>query len=252
MAFVPRLPTFQCSVNVWKYDPDTDTYSENEDPLIGQVYTQLRNQDDNTQGTLYFEYPKEDDILRDLKDYNDVGKSDVVVIHFPSNAPRDCFYMCRDVQPRWLEFPNEHLMATLVRLSDLEWNELNPEPPPPAPDEMLVNQVTPSDEACGDCHTLGTTVTGLNLVLETPTLITWLTDPIVISCYPDDLFYQVDYFPVSGLIVLSIMSPIGVSIAGYSGTELFWDMTSLKQLDLTFADDVQCGWGALVSVGAGP
>jgi len=60
------------------------------------------------------------------------------VISFPTNAPREVAYMVRDVQPRWLKFVNEHLMATLTRLSPEQFDDLVPDAPPEVESEQQV------------------------------------------------------------------------------------------------------------------
>jgi hypothetical protein len=131
MAFTPRLPTFNSLVDVYKYRPATADWELQDDQLGCQVYTQLRTQDEDGGGTLYLEYDQEDDVLRDKFDYNNDGNADVVIVYFPTANPREVGYRVRDVQPRWLMFPNEHIMATLERLTPAEMDDVREPPVPP-------------------------------------------------------------------------------------------------------------------------
>lgn len=119
MAFIPNLPTWHNTVTVYKFDPALRTYGLYPQSITGQVYTPQRTQDEQTGETLYFVYPKTKDFLRGLKDYNDVGRADVITFSIPHGEPgaRLVGYEVREVQPRWLKFPNQHLMATLQRLT---------------------------------------------------------------------------------------------------------------------------------------
>jgi len=117
MAFTPKFPTWNTEVSVYKLNPTLRTYSVHVLTITGQVYTPQRTQDEDVKDTQYFVYPKEKDLLRGYVDYGNIGLGDCIVFGFPINAPRQVGYMVRLVQPRWLHFPNEHLMATLIRLT---------------------------------------------------------------------------------------------------------------------------------------
>lgn len=125
-------PKFTTHLPHWQYDPDTDAWTER-GTVCGQVYTPLRGQDDRNGGTLYFEYPKENDVLRDTFDYDADGKADVLILGYPTNNPRINGYKVRDISPRWLKFVNEHLHATLQKLTPSELADVmgNHVPPPP-------------------------------------------------------------------------------------------------------------------------
>jgi hypothetical protein len=130
MPFIANLPTFDCLVTVYKWLPDDEYWELQDEELSCQVYTGKRGQDDTGQATLWLLYRKTDDILRDVMDYNNTGQSDVVVVHFPSNAPRDVGYKVTCVQPRWLEFSNEHMMAKLDRITPDDLQEVIDSVPP--------------------------------------------------------------------------------------------------------------------------
>lgn len=121
MPLIFRLPSFTTDLVWYKYGPDDGTYTE-QVPITGQVYTPLRNPDDEQGGLLYFVYPKESDLLSDRYDYNTGGAADVVAITFPSEGGRTRGYRVRECIPRWLKFVNEHLMVSLERLSAAEFD----------------------------------------------------------------------------------------------------------------------------------
>jgi len=105
---------------VWfQYDPVTETWAE-QTPIRGQIYTPQRTQDDENGGLIFFMYPKESNLLRDAYDYDDRGRADVIAIDYPTGNILKRLCRVREVQPRWLRFPNEHLLASLERLTAYE------------------------------------------------------------------------------------------------------------------------------------
>jgi len=133
MAINFKLPSFTTPVEVWKLQPDHASWVKMDDDLTGQLYTAKRHGDDEEESSTYFVYPKEDDVLLDRIDYGGIANSDVVVIAFPTGAARRVGYRVREVQPRWLRFSNEHLQATLQKLTPAELNGVETNVPPPAP-----------------------------------------------------------------------------------------------------------------------
>lgn len=124
MPFSPRLPTFNTECAWFKWDPDAELYIEQES-ITGQVYTPQRGQDDDNAGLLYFVYPKGADVLHDPYDYSDAaGPSDVLIIEYPKDSASYRAFKVREVSPRWLGFPNEHLMVSLQRLTQEEMLEI--------------------------------------------------------------------------------------------------------------------------------
>lgn len=119
MGFVARLPTFHNEVQVHVYDPVSGLYLD-PIPLTGQIYTPQRGQDDEAAGLLYLMYPKAMDILHDPYDYNTADIADVIEIEFPTGSGLTRLYAVREVCPRWLGFANEHLIASLKRMSATE------------------------------------------------------------------------------------------------------------------------------------
>lgn len=120
MAFIPKLPTWHNTVTVYRA---TDGVWNLLGTITGQVYTPLRNQDDEDGGLIYFQYPKSTAIV--LRDEFQ-GEADIVEIPMPGGLPVQIYYV-RDVRPRWLGFPNEHLIADLQRVRTAAIV-----PPPPA------------------------------------------------------------------------------------------------------------------------
>lgn len=249
MPFIASLPTFHNAVAVWKYDPLSDTYEEEEEALTGQVYTQLRTQDDNTQGTLYFEYPKEEDRLRDVADYNRQGKADILVLDFPTGAPRNLTYMVRDVQPRWLGFPNEHLMATLDRLSPAEFTTYTEAPPVP----LNLSVTFPLGVINGTCDQCG--------VLSTEWIVdrVLLTEDLVMfdrtqacTCYTSgEVLVRLLYFRNTGLVQLvAYTNGLATTLAAWEVTVPGWDMSDSLLLDEIQNNDALCIWPAQAAVDA--
>lgn len=112
-GFRPRLPTWHNTVQT--YRKTGDVWASN-GSILGQVYTPLRNQDDEEGGLIYFEYPIQSaTALRDGFD----GIADAVGITFPGGAVKG--YRVREVLPRWLGFPNQHMIASLQRLRSDQW-----------------------------------------------------------------------------------------------------------------------------------
>jgi len=118
-----KKPTWHNVVNYWNYNAVADVWVEGDEPITGQVYTVKRNQDDPNGGTMYFEYPKDADFLRDRADRGGSGKMDAVSFLFPTdlNGPiagqREVGYWVRDVTPRWLGFTNEHIRFSSPNIS---------------------------------------------------------------------------------------------------------------------------------------
>lgn len=122
MAFIPRLPTFDTEVQYSSYDPDDEIWLLWED-LVGQIYTPQRGPDDEQGGNLYFVYPKEDNVLVGGAQRHDMDKGDTLKIEYPTGSGEFHLFNVEEVFPRWLGFPNEHLMAILRRLTEAQETE---------------------------------------------------------------------------------------------------------------------------------
>lgn len=127
-----KTPTFQTTLDFWQYDPDADKWNQR-GQIIGQLYTPSRTMDDPVGGQLFFEYSREHDLLRDSFFYEANGKADVLIVPFPTGNPRVHGYRVRDISPRFYRFVNEHLHASLMRLTPSELSEVmgNNMPAPP-------------------------------------------------------------------------------------------------------------------------
>lgn len=181
MAFVPKLPTWQHTVEVYRKTADTWAAAGS---IFGQVYTPLRNQDDEDGGLLYLMMPKEEITppykgnpgpfpwMMPRSPYD--GIADVIEISLPGGNGVVA-YEVRDVRPRWLAFPNEHILVDLQRLNTNQWNvsihRPPPSPPPTDPDPPVVptGTVPPqtlqvadiADDECTACEELNGEYDGL-------------------------------------------------------------------------------------------
>lgn len=125
MAFIPRLPTWNLSVTPYQYQPATRTRVAIANVLM-QMYPPLRTSDNEGSSDGYLVYPKENDVFKDPREYND-GGSDAVV--FTWNGKLWAFVI-EQVLPRFAGFPNGHLMALVRRMSADEFTDiLGPLPP---------------------------------------------------------------------------------------------------------------------------
>lgn len=172
MAFVPKLPSWQITVQVYR---NTAGVWANVGEIFGQVYTPLRNQDDESGGLLYFMMPKNQVTppykgnpgpfgwLIPRTPYE--GVADVIEIPLPGGNGTVA-YQVRDVRPRWLGFPNEHILVDLQRLAPSEWNADIHEPPPlpppsipQGPSDLEIDGVV--NDECGACDELNGTYANL-------------------------------------------------------------------------------------------
>jgi len=140
-----KKPTWHNVVSYWNYNAIADVWVPGDDPITGQVYTVKRGQDDPSGGTMYFEYPKDLDVLRDRADRGGSGKTDAVSFLFPTDlngafaGQREVGYWVRDVTPRWLGFSNEHIIATLEKMTPGELAMVKAGVPAPgAPSSLTV------------------------------------------------------------------------------------------------------------------
>lgn len=122
MVFIPRLPSFNTEVQYSNYDPDTEGWLPWGE-LAGQIYTPQRGPDDEEGGNLYFVYPKEDNVLTGGAQRHDMDKGDTLKIEYPTGSGEFHLFNVEEVFPRWLGFPNEHLMAILRRLTAAQETE---------------------------------------------------------------------------------------------------------------------------------
>jgi len=144
MAISFKKPTWHNEVTVWKWNAD-DLVWDDAGTITGQLYTPLRNADDEDSGLLYFEYPKEDDLLRDRWDYDNSGDLDGITFSFPTGGPREVGYWVEDVLPRWFGFSNEHLIAVLRKMTTAEKDNVksgNAQPQTPSVLSQLSANVT--------------------------------------------------------------------------------------------------------------
>lgn len=120
-----RKPTWHNEVEVYNYNVATDAWGLG-DPITGQIYTGQRGQDDESGMNMYFEYPKEDDRLRDHKDHDGSVRTDAILLSFPTEmtepleGAREVGFWVREVEPRWLGFVNEHIIASLEKMTPSE------------------------------------------------------------------------------------------------------------------------------------
>lgn len=250
MAFVPKLPTFNVTVEVWQYQLAEDYWEETLEELPSQVYTQLRTQDGDAKGTLYLEYAKENDWLRDYVDYGNIGKTDAVVIRFPTTEDvRYVGYWVRDVQPRWLGFPNEHIMATLEKMTPDELNEvITSEPPPEPPDVVTLNSTGFGTSECEDCTALSTSHL-LDLFSYDGNTAIWKTTQDF-DCVEGFTEIDIAVAYVRGSSILSVTMSLvgGATIAQWFRDDLVdWDYSTGQNVDLTFGTE-DCPWTILVNV----
>lgn len=154
-----KLPTWHNTVSVWNWDEGSNLWIEG-DEIEGQIYTPLRNSDDDESGLLYFEYPKERDEIRDRWDHNNTGKRDFITFAFPTGAPRTVGYWVEDVLPRWFEFTNEHIIAVLKKMTPAELTHAtsgNPDPQTPA-NETIILHAEPDTQLANNLYEVSVTL----------------------------------------------------------------------------------------------
>lgn len=204
MAFIPRLPTWHNTVTVYR-KTGVDVWAELGE-LFGQLYTPLRNQDDEPGGLMYFEFPKAPlpsgaPWLFPRDSFN--GEPDVLELDLPGSNGLQA-YRVREVRGRWIGFPNEHLICDLQRMTAAEWNVETHSPPPAidppplAPPVDLPNQWILSIDCvdngtCDDCDSLNGTYE-LNYVGGS----NWDSVPFAFSCSSTGLVYwRIQYWDSS-------------------------------------------------------
>lgn len=111
-----RLPTFNSVFTPYKYDIISKTYSV-EDDFDGQLYTMKRVAEVSGIESMYIVYPKE---VTDLRDPS-------VLTPQTGNVYLDCvaftwegewqLWQVAQCVPRWMNFPNQHRMVLIDRLS---------------------------------------------------------------------------------------------------------------------------------------
>lgn len=162
MAFIANFPKWQYTVDVYRVDGTSWNYAGG---IRGQVYTPLRNQDDDRGGLMYFMMPKKQLIVAGdplpwlLPREEFGGSADVIEIALPGeNGLRA--YRVREIKPRWLGHPNEHLLIEMVRLSTTEWSTTTHSVPPPTP--VTPTPVTPPTVPPGVIPPDGLTIGGVD------------------------------------------------------------------------------------------
>jgi len=165
MPFIPKLPTWHNIVTFYRL---TDDVWEEAGQCLGQLYTPLRNQDDEQGGLMYFEFPKAQlpslaPWLFPRDSFN--GVADVAEFDLPGSNGRQA-YRVREVRGRWTGFPNEHLLCDMQRMASHQWDLVNHQAvndPPPAPPLTPPTSVVPPadidvagvvDDACDACGEL--------------------------------------------------------------------------------------------------
>lgn len=123
--FVPRLPTWNTTIINYIFDPISGTRSLGSG-LSAQMYPPFRTSDNAGPSDAYIVFPKAVTEIHDPKIYNDAG-TDAVVFNWQGV---DWPYKVIQLLPRWLNFPNEHYLALLQRMTAAEFaNILTPDPP---------------------------------------------------------------------------------------------------------------------------
>lgn len=123
--FVPRLPTFNTTVINYIFDPLSGTRSLGSG-FLAQMYPPFRSSDNAGPSDAYIVFPKTVTEIHDPAEYNDAG-TDAVVFNWQGI---DWPYKVIQLLPRWLNFPNEHYLALLQRMTAAEYaNILTPDAP---------------------------------------------------------------------------------------------------------------------------
>lgn len=113
--FVPRLPTWNTTVINWIFDPLTGTRSLGSG-FSAQMYPPFRTSDNPGPSDGYLVFPKSVTEVHDPTEYNNAG-TDAVVFNWQGN---DFGWKVIQLLPRWMNFPNEHWLALLQRMTAAE------------------------------------------------------------------------------------------------------------------------------------
>lgn len=113
--FVPRLPTWNTTVINWIFDPLTGTRSLGSG-FSAQMYPPFRTSDNPGPSDGYLVFPKSVTEIHDPTEYNNAGM-DAVVFNWQGN---DFGWKVIQLLPRWMNFPNEHWLALLQRMTAAE------------------------------------------------------------------------------------------------------------------------------------
>lgn len=112
MAYVPRLPTWNLTVNRYSFNLADRTRTAGAS-FLAQMYPPVRTSDNEGASDGYLVYPKESDVLKDPREYNGLG-NDAITITYLGKVYG---FVVEQVLPRFAAFPNQHLMALLRRMT---------------------------------------------------------------------------------------------------------------------------------------
>lgn len=131
MAFVPKQPTFLLDVTPWSFDIATRVRTMGT-TFKAQMYPPIRTSDNEGSSDGYIVYPKANNVLKDPRQYNNAGTDALTFAWLGMTWG----FVVEQVLPRWISFPNEHLMCLVRRMTLAELVGIaGPLPLPPAPDD---------------------------------------------------------------------------------------------------------------------
>lgn len=114
-GIVYHLPTWNTWITPWRFDIATRTRTMGTQ-FKGQMYPPIRTSDNEGASDGYLVYPKTNDVFRDPKEFNQAGTD---AFTFAWNG-KTWGYVVEQVLPRWMNFPNEHLLAIVRRMTQAE------------------------------------------------------------------------------------------------------------------------------------
>lgn len=250
MVFTPRLPTFNTIVTPFLYNPGSQDWTQGS-TFEAQPYYAHRGQP-GTQlgGVLFLSYAKEDNVLRDpcVFDLNVFEKfpppADVVSFEFPSDSGVQHYYWVMTVNPRWLNFPNEHLSAYLKQMTLVEQAAVLG-----GGDGSILATLDWSGASNGDCDSCDTLALSFNLT--EPTMLGSQTEPFDWSCTTSgQAIWTWGNAPAFGIAFAYLQDPEGYTYAAYQADSSGWDGNSpitLNLYDETFPDECDLGGWVIVT-----
>jgi len=115
LPFVPKLPTWNTTFANWIFNPATGE-RELGAGFSGQLYPPFRSSDNVGPSDAYVVYPKTVLELHDPAEYDNLG-NDAIITTWQGIT---WGFVVVQVLPRWANFPNEHFLALLRRMTAAE------------------------------------------------------------------------------------------------------------------------------------
>lgn len=248
--FTPVIPSMNTVVTPWLWSCGGNAYVRGVD-FKAHIRAPETNAEECTSLLMYMWFPKEVTSLCDPCD-SDCCRSDAVSFEIDG---RTVFYYVKQIQPRFLGYPNYHRQAVLCRACTCDGSGSTPPsvPPDPPPSPETPGHPPSAKALCGNSVTvisdnapnLGDTVT-----IDT-TAKNWINVPL-----PGVNVFL--YFVSGGVASLAGLSPVTPQLTDVFGNASWTMIESVSQTDEMHlvlnsgtADEVDCIVGTIVWGGGG-